>query len=71
MSQRTAKRREPAKSVRIVYLIACRATGKPVEAHVNRRAARDALSIWNHTPKPGYRVVRSEVVETTRSGGGA
>lgn len=71
MSARKKTRRQAEHAVRVVYLICCRATGKAFEAHVNRSTARDVLSIWNNTPKPGYRIVRCEVIETTRSGGGA
>jgi hypothetical protein len=63
--------RQAERAVRVVYLICCRATGKAVEAHVARATARASLSIWNNTAKPGYRLIRCELIETTRSGGGA
>lgn len=57
-------RREPEHSVRIVYLLVNRKSGRAVLASLHRHSARCRRI-------DGETVVRCEVVETRRKGGGA
>jgi len=60
----TARKREPARTVRIVYLVVNR-LGRPIRACLTRDDAR------SYARMNRFSVVRCEVLETKRRGGGA
>lgn len=58
------RRKEPKRSLLVVYLIENKETGKAVYASLTRQEAREIRH-------PNERVVRCEFLRTRRKGGGA
>ena len=63
---RKPTRREPERTVRIVYHIVSKATNRALDCFVTRSAARAALPLH-----PNCKIRRSKTVDTVRKGGGA